>query len=204
MVFPVSRGVYLPISKGKTGPGWVVQPDLCSSAKYGLCEPIINYYPGGGLCAIIPGIRLSGGDLLRWGNPHCEFLIREKVGWGAYSTVWLAQDAQGRHFVLKALRSESSSVHNQEFKIMKDLARLTAAFLHEPENSQEQYLCLVMPPLGNSLYTTPDPVARSVESITTLIRTLWDQVRDSPPKVYDPCQRQVVLVRLYAGTHHGR
>ena len=69
----------------------------------------------------------------------------------------------------KALQAGTGSVNAEEFQIMKEL---TAAFVYEHPESKKKHLYLVMPPLGESLYSVA-PVSQSVESITTLIRTLW-------------------------------
>lgn len=177
MALPATKTSCHGLVHGGSGPGWVVQPGLSGAARSSECEAISTYHLRAGYCPIFPGFKLSGNDMTRRGKPRCEFVVREKIGWGAEATVWLVQDAQGKYFVLKALRGAIEHIDTGEFEIMNELGRLSAAFLHEPEGVVEKYLCLVMPPLGDRLYAV-SPVASSAPSIATFIRTPWDQLLD--------------------------
>ncbi|PTB40681.1 hypothetical protein M441DRAFT_193625 [Trichoderma asperellum CBS 433.97] len=113
-------------------------------------EQLSNYCPGG-----YHPIHL--GDTLGDGR----YRILHKLGFGAFSTVWLALDEENkRHVSVKVVVAEQSHEHNRELKILqtikqkgdpahpghKHVSHLLNSFYQEGPNGR--HLCIVLELLG--------------------------------------------------------
>ncbi|KAK3942337.1 kinase-like domain-containing protein [Diplogelasinospora grovesii] len=113
-------------------------------------EDISRYGPGG-----YHPIHL--GDLLKDGR----YRIRDKLGFGSFSTVWLARDDEKQMNVsIKVVVASKSEEHNHELEILervrekgdpqhpgrKHVSHLLDSFYHEGPNGR--HLCLVLELLG--------------------------------------------------------
>ncbi|OCH88852.1 kinase-like protein [Obba rivulosa] len=117
-------------------------------------EPLEEYAPSGYYPVTI-------GDVLR-----SEYRVVSKLGWGVYSTVWLArQQSSGTFAALKLLANDVSDVrklHELEYlQRMRDQSPTHPGHSHvlhlldhfDLEGPEEQHLCLVTEPLAQDLHS---------------------------------------------------
>ncbi|MCJ1295952.1 hypothetical protein MMC34_007517 [Xylographa carneopallida] len=130
---------------------------MMTSAEY-----IENYKPGG-----LHPVHL--GDIF-----NERYRVCRKLGFGSWSTVWLARDLSANRYVsLKIGTAVAQDYELHEISILRTLAeaepshpgfkhveQLLDTFIHEGPNGR--HTCLVFEPLGQSLehLTTDDPEAR--------------------------------------------
>ncbi|KAG6012688.1 hypothetical protein E4U54_007358 [Claviceps lovelessii] len=76
-------------------------------------EPLEKYQPGGYHPIMI-------GDLL-----NRRYRIIDKLGYGGYSTIWLAHDNSQNHYVAVKVGTSSSSRLGRESRILQELSRLS-------------------------------------------------------------------------------
>eukprot|EP00268_Persea_americana_P021616 TRINITY_DN2154_c2_g4_i1.p1 TRINITY_DN2154_c2_g4~~TRINITY_DN2154_c2_g4_i1.p1 ORF type:complete len:441 (-),score=85.40 TRINITY_DN2154_c2_g4_i1:336-1658(-) len=113
----------------------------------------VDAYRKGGYHAVRPGDPFAGG----------RYIAQRKLGWGHYSTVWLAFDTRSSRFV--ALKIQKSSAEFAE-AALHEIEFLTAVAKGDPSNSKcvirlldhfkhagpnGQHICLVFEFLGDSL-----------------------------------------------------
>ncbi|KAK1303839.1 Serine/threonine-protein kinase AFC3 [Acorus calamus] len=124
-----------------------------SSSGSGEGEEGFDAYRKGGYHAVRVGDRFGGG----------RYVAQRKLGWGQFSTVWLAYDTRSSKFVaLKIQKSAAqfaeAALHEIEFLSAiangdptnsKCIVRLIDHFKHTGPNGQ--HLCLVVEFLGDSL-----------------------------------------------------
>ncbi|CAG7849073.1 SubName: Full=Probable dis1-suppressing protein kinase dsk1 {ECO:0000313/EMBL:CCA67077.1} [Serendipita indica DSM 11827] len=110
-------------------------------------------------------LRVALGDKL---GPQGRYLVKRKLGWGVFSTVWLAEDTlRNVHVALKICRSDRDTreTAEAEIKILKEvmwhghsqsnIVRLVDTFCvpaHQ-RNSRAEHACLVFEILGPNLLT---------------------------------------------------
>ncbi|KAF3287314.1 hypothetical protein TWF970_007042 [Orbilia oligospora] len=100
------------------------------------------------------------GDLFHNGR----YKIINKLGYGQYSTVWLAQDVPSSEFVALKIKTAKDSVEDQEVVVLNHLndsrastagsehvIRLKDSFYHQGPNGN--HLCLVFELLGDNIYS---------------------------------------------------
>ncbi|MCJ1320218.1 hypothetical protein MMC15_005556 [Xylographa vitiligo] len=128
-----------------------------SSAEY-----VENYKPGG-----LHPVHL--GDIF-----NKRYRVCRKLGFGSWSTVWLARDlSENRYVSLKIGKAASKDYELHEISTLRLIAKADAShpgfqhvqklldtFVHEGPNGHHN--CLVFEPLGQSLelFTTDDPEAQ--------------------------------------------
>ncbi|KAL9333041.1 hypothetical protein Peur_073180 [Populus x canadensis] len=111
--------------------------------------------------------RRGGYHAVRIGDTfkNGSYVVQSKLGWGHFSTVWLAWDTQGSRYV--ALKVQKSAQHYteaamDEIKILKQIAegdpddkkcvvKLLDHFKHSGPNGQ--HVCMVFEYLGDNLLT---------------------------------------------------
>ncbi|KAH9660299.1 protein kinase domain-containing protein [Citrus sinensis] len=111
--------------------------------------------------------RRGGYHAVRIGDTfkNGRYVVQSKLGWGHFSTVWLAWDTQTSHYV--ALKVQKSAQHYteaalDEIKILKQIAegdpddkkcvvKLLDHFKHSGPNGQ--HVCMVFEYLGENLLT---------------------------------------------------
>ncbi|KAL9370519.1 hypothetical protein Peur_035659 [Populus x canadensis] len=111
--------------------------------------------------------RRGGYHAVRIGDTfkNGRYVVQSKLGWGHFSTVWLAWDTQGSRYV--ALKVQKSAQHYteaamDEIKILKQIAegdpddkkcvvKLLDHFKHSGPNGQ--HVCMVFEYLGDNLLT---------------------------------------------------
>ncbi|KDO42524.1 hypothetical protein CISIN_1g045988mg [Citrus sinensis] len=111
--------------------------------------------------------RRGGYHAVRMGDTfkNGRYVVQSKLGWGHFSTVWLAWDTQTSHYV--ALKVQKSAQHYteaalDEIKILKQIAegdpddkkcvvKLLDHFKHSGPNGQ--HVCMVFEYLGENLLT---------------------------------------------------
>ncbi|KAJ0083546.1 hypothetical protein Patl1_30530 [Pistacia atlantica] len=111
--------------------------------------------------------RRGGYHAVRVGDSfkNGRYVVQTKLGWGHFSTVWLAWDTQTSHYV--ALKVQKSAQHYteaamDEIKILKQIAdgdpedkkcvvKLLDHFKHSGPNGQ--HVCMVFEYLGDNLLT---------------------------------------------------
>ncbi|KAJ6693037.1 MITOGEN-ACTIVATED PROTEIN KINASE [Salix purpurea] len=111
--------------------------------------------------------RRGGYHAVRIGDTfkNGRYVVQSKLGWGHFSTVWLAWDTQGSRYV--ALKVQKSAQHYteaamDEIKILKQIAegdpddkmcvvKLLDHFKHPGPNGQ--HVCMVFEYLGDNLLT---------------------------------------------------
>ncbi|CAI0452689.1 unnamed protein product [Linum tenue] len=112
-------------------------------------------YRRGGYHAVLIGDTFKNG----------RYVVQSKLGWGHFSTVWLAWDTQGSRYV--ALKVQKSAQHYteaamDEVKLLKQIAegdpedkyyvvKLLDHFKHSGPNGQ--HVCMVFEYLGDNLLT---------------------------------------------------
>ncbi|XP_072980143.1 uncharacterized protein [Typha angustifolia] len=125
----------------------------CSSSGSGEDEEGIDEYRKGGYHAVRAGDHFAGG----------RYIAQRKLGWGHFSTVWLAYDTYCSRFVaLKIQKSakEYAQAATHEIELLSAIAdgdptnskcvvQLLDHFKHAGPNGR--HLCLVTEFLGNSL-----------------------------------------------------
>ncbi|PKA61117.1 Serine/threonine-protein kinase AFC1 [Apostasia shenzhenica] len=125
----------------------------CSSSSGSEEDEGVDSYRKGGYHAVRPGDPFAGG----------RYIAQRKLGWGNFSTVWLAYDTRCEKFVaLKIQKSASefaqaalheieilSAVANGDPSNSKCIVRLLDNFKHVGPNGQ--HLCMVFENLGDSL-----------------------------------------------------
>ncbi len=90
-----------------------------------------------------------------------RYRIEHKLGWGGYSTVWLAHDAkENRAVALKIMsdpfkRDREAKMHQYIKETVTDTPRLTLALdsFYEAGQDHAQHTVLVLPLAGPSLYS---------------------------------------------------
>ncbi|CAE6431226.1 unnamed protein product [Rhizoctonia solani] len=123
-------------------------------------EDLLDYADGGYLPVHI-------GDTFKEGR----YLIVRKLGWGHFSTVWLAKDrTSNRHVAIKVVKSAKTylSAARDEVGILRfinsvykdpgheNIVQFLDAFDHKPEKDtgpSPVHVCMVFEPLGASLLT---------------------------------------------------
>ncbi|XP_057483771.1 uncharacterized protein LOC130770349 isoform X2 [Actinidia eriantha] len=113
------------------------------------------------------GYRRGGYHAVRIGDAfkHGRYVVQSKLGWGHFSTVWLAWDTQNSRYV--ALKVQKSAQHYaeaamDEITILKQIAegdpddkkcvvKLLDHFKHSGPNGQ--HVCMVFEYLGDNLLT---------------------------------------------------
>lgn len=115
--------------------------------ELGECEDLENYEPGG-----FHPVHL--GDKY----DHERYLIVHKLGFGGFSTVWLAEDVITKHWVaLKIIVARESPTYEARSVIARSLdipeSRLFASVsrMFWIDGPNGRHLCLVLPALGPSL-----------------------------------------------------
>ncbi|KAJ6765748.1 SERINE KINASE-LIKE PROTEIN [Salix purpurea] len=111
--------------------------------------------------------RRGGYHAVRIGDTfkNGRYVVQSKLGWGHFSTVWLAWDIQGSRYI--ALKVQKSAQHYteaamDEIKILKQIAegdpddkkcvvKLLDHFKHSGPNGQ--HICMVFEYLGDNLLT---------------------------------------------------
>ncbi|WOK98791.1 hypothetical protein Cni_G07503 [Canna indica] len=125
----------------------------CSSSSASEEDEGVDAYRKGGYHAVRVGDQFAGG----------RYIAQRKLGWGHFSTVWLAYDTQSESFVaLKIQKSapEFAEAALREIELLSAIAegdasnsncivRLIDHFKHVGPNGQ--HLCLVIEYLGDSL-----------------------------------------------------
>ncbi|KAK4583710.1 hypothetical protein RGQ29_021723 [Quercus rubra] len=116
-------------------------------------EEAMDWYRKGGYHAVRVGDQFAGG----------RYIAQRKLGWGQFSTVWLAYDTRTSDFVaLKIQKSAAqfaeaalheievlSAIANGDPSNSKYVVRLVDQFKHTGPNGQ--HLCMVLEFLGDSL-----------------------------------------------------
>ncbi|KAK2603198.1 hypothetical protein N8I77_009672 [Diaporthe amygdali] len=123
-------------------------------------KPLNSFFDQEGLAGYRPGgyHPVSLGDRFKDGR----YLIRHKLGWGGFSTVWLAKDTIHEEWVaVKILAAHSrQEKSSKEIGVLRELSKsatngqlyvvqLLDDFFHEGPNGRHQ--CLVLELLGPSL-----------------------------------------------------
>ncbi|EEH11154.1 conserved hypothetical protein [Histoplasma capsulatum G186AR] len=157
---------------GSPTPGWFTRgPDGYNSES-------LSVYEHGDFCPVLLGDVKGGQDLLQSGNT-ISFKIVAKLGYGSFSTVWLAKNVKtDEYLALKFLTLKCSTRDNTEMRILKKLGKLRCAFFYKHINNLE-YLCLGMDPAGSSLHDRENsevPLPSSISTITTFISCLVNRV----------------------------
>ncbi|KAF9505645.1 hypothetical protein BS47DRAFT_1367920 [Hydnum rufescens UP504] len=144
-------------------------------------EWIEDYRPGG-----LHPIHL--GDAL----DRNRYKILRKLGYGSFSTVWLARDAQESRYVAIKVSVSRASEANNELRIFEHLAphrdergaewviELLRSFKHEGPNGR--HLCLVFPVMGPCDYT-----------LRTKFSTHWMQPERFPLWIAKSMLKQLLL-----------
>mmetsp|Transcript_2898 Transcript_2898/g.8862 ORF Transcript_2898/g.8862 Transcript_2898/m.8862 type:complete len:467 (+) Transcript_2898:491-1891(+) len=147
-------------------------PDPGSGLEESEAEDQADYKPGGYL-TITPGDEFK----------NARYIVLEKLGWGHFSTVWLAFDRLDERLV--AIKIQKGAEHYEEaaideIRLLEDLRRsgniidfpvvhLTDHFVHQ--GSDGRHVCLVFEVLGKSLLSLirrcnyngiPVPLVRSI------------------------------------------
>ncbi|XP_074296479.1 uncharacterized protein LOC141626700 [Silene latifolia] len=125
----------------------------CSSSSGSEEEEEFESYRKGGYHAVRVGDCFNGG----------RYIAQRKLGWGQFSTVWLAYDTQTSAFVALKIQKSApqfaqAALHEIEFLLAiadgdssnsKFVVRLIDHFKHAGPNGQ--HLCMVLEFLGDSL-----------------------------------------------------
>ncbi|KAL4577788.1 hypothetical protein LXL04_013902 [Taraxacum kok-saghyz] len=125
----------------------------CSSSSASEEDEDMDCYRKGGYHAVRVGDSFAGG----------RFIAQRKLGWGQFSTVWLAYDTQTSKFVALKLQKSApefvqAAVHEIEVlstitendpKNEKCVVQLVDHFKHRGPNGQ--HLCMVLEFLGDSI-----------------------------------------------------
>ncbi|KAH9608495.1 hypothetical protein KSS87_019957 [Heliosperma pusillum] len=125
----------------------------CSSSSGSEEEEEFESYRKGGYHAVRVGDCFNGG----------RYIAQRKLGWGQFSTVWLAYDTQTSSFVALKIQKSApqfaqAALHEIEFLLAiadgdssnsKFVVRLIDHFKHAGPNGQ--HLCMVLEFLGDSL-----------------------------------------------------
>ncbi|KAL0417650.1 UNVERIFIED_CONTAM: protein kinase dsk1 [Sesamum radiatum] len=131
--------------------------------------------------------RRGGYHAVRIGDTfkHGRYVVQSKLGWGHFSTVWLAWDTQKSMYV--ALKVQKSAQHYteaamDEITILKQIAegdpedkkcvvKLLDHFKHSGPNGQ--HVCMVFEYLGNNLLTLLDLKPENI-----LLHSMIDPAKD--------------------------
>ncbi|URE00917.1 serine threonine-protein kinase [Musa troglodytarum] len=125
----------------------------CSSTSGSEEDEGVDAYRKGGYHAVRVGDQFAGG----------RYIAQRKLGWGHFSTVWLAYDTRAQNFVALKIQKSApgfaqAAVHEIELlsaiaegdaSNSKCIVRLVDHFKHSGPNGQ--HLCLVIEFLGDSL-----------------------------------------------------
>ncbi|CAL9137694.1 unnamed protein product [Musa acuminata var. zebrina] len=125
----------------------------CSSSSASEEDEGVDAYRKGGYHAVRVGDQFSGG----------RYIAQRKLGWGHFSTVWLAYDTRSQNFVALKIQKSApefaqAAIHEIELlsaiaegdaSNSKCIVRLLDHFKHVGPNGQ--HLCLVIEFLGDSL-----------------------------------------------------
>ncbi|WOL05883.1 hypothetical protein Cni_G14614 [Canna indica] len=125
----------------------------CSSSSGSEEDEGVDAYRKGGYHAVRVGDQFAGG----------RYIAQRKLGWGHFSTVWLAYDTQSQTFVALKIQKSApefaqaalheiellSAIAEGDMSNSKCIVRLLDHFKHSGPNGQ--HLCLVVEFLGDSL-----------------------------------------------------
>ncbi|CAL9163900.1 uncharacterized protein LOC135654025 [Musa acuminata AAA Group] len=125
----------------------------CSSSSGSEEDEGVDAYRKGGYHAVRVGDQFAGG----------RYIAQRKLGWGHFSTVWLAYDTRSQSFVALKIQKSApefaqaalheiellSAIAQGDTSNSKCIVRLIDHFKHSGPNGQ--HLCLVIEFLGDSL-----------------------------------------------------
>ncbi|XP_009390830.2 uncharacterized protein LOC103977122 [Musa acuminata AAA Group] len=125
----------------------------CSSSSGSEEDEGVDAYRKGGYHAVRVGDQFAGG----------RYIAQRKLGWGHFSTVWLAYDTRSQSFVALKIQKSApefaqaalheiellSAIAQGDTSNSKFIVRLIDHFKHSGPNGQ--HLCLVIEFLGDSL-----------------------------------------------------
>ncbi|CAL9756940.1 unnamed protein product [Musa acuminata subsp. burmannicoides] len=125
----------------------------CSSSSGSEEDEGVDAYRKGGYHAVRVGDQFAGG----------RYIAQRKLGWGHFSTVWLAYDTRSQSFVALKIQKSApefaqaalheiellSAIAKGDTSNSKCIVRLIDHFKHSGPNGQ--HLCLVIEFLGDSL-----------------------------------------------------